>query len=166
MAEVVENNKNRWDAGAGTTALGIIGTTLGGLATAMAGGNALTGSHVGNAPFETHGVCQHDIQTLKELEAANAQIARLESEKYTDKTGLEIYKYFDGQLKELRATINQRFAAQDVINANMQSSLGVLKSQVDASAALLASITKTAIPKSVICNFDPCCNGCCQTNVM
>ena len=160
MAEVVENNKNRWDAGAGTTALGIIGTTLGGLATAMAG------SHVCNAPFETHGVCQHDIQTLKELEAANAQIARLESEKYTDKTGLEIYKYFDGQLKELRATINQRFAAQDVINANMQSSLGVLKSQVDASAALLASITKTAVPKSVICNFDPCCNSCCQTNVM
>ena len=28
MAEVVENNKNRWDAGAGMTALGIIGTTL------------------------------------------------------------------------------------------------------------------------------------------
>ena len=28
MAEVVENNKHRLDAGAGTTALGIIGTTL------------------------------------------------------------------------------------------------------------------------------------------
>ena len=165
MAEVTENNKHRWDAGAGTTALGIIGTTLGGLATAMAGGNALTGSHMCQAPFETHGVCQHDIQTLKELEAANAQIARLESEKYTDKTGLEVYKYFDGQLKELREDINRRFTAQEVINANVQSSLSILKSQGDASAALLASITKTAIPQSVICNFNPCCNAC-QTNVM
>ena len=159
MAEVVENNKHRWDAGAGTTALSIIGTTLGGLATAMAG------SHMCQAPFETHGVCQHDIQTLKELEAANAQIARLESEKYTDKTGLEVYKYFDGQLKELREDINRRFTAQEVINANVQSSLSILKSQGDASAVLLASITKTAIPQSVICNFNPCCNPC-QTNVM
>ena len=131
----------------------------------MAGGNALTGSHMCQAPFETHGVCQHDIQTLKELEAANAQIARLESEKYTDKTGLEVYKYFDGQLKELREDINRRFTAQEVINANVQSSLSILKSQGDASAALLASITKTAIPQSVICNFNPCCNAC-QTNVM
>lgn len=31
MPEIVENGRARWDAGAGTTALGIIGTTLGGL---------------------------------------------------------------------------------------------------------------------------------------
>ena len=166
MAEVVET-KHRWDAGAGTTALGIIGTTLGGLATAMVGGNALTGTRVGIAPFENQGVCQHEMQTFKELEDAKAQIARLESEKYTDSTGLEIYKYFNGQLQELRATINQRFTAQEVINANTQSAIGVLNSQVTASANLLSSITKTAIPKSVICNFDPCCcNDGCQTNVM
>lgn len=35
MPEIVENGHARWDAGAGTTALGIIGTTLGGLATAL-----------------------------------------------------------------------------------------------------------------------------------
>ena len=99
------------------------------------------------------------------MEAANAQIARLESEKYTDKAGLEVYKYFDGQLKELREDINRRFTAQEVINASVQSSLSILKSQGDASAALLASITKTAIPQSVICNFNPCCSPC-QTNVM
>lgn len=38
MPEIVENGRARWDAGAGTTALSIIGTTLGGLATVMAGG--------------------------------------------------------------------------------------------------------------------------------
>ena len=44
MPFVTENGHTRWDAGGGTTALGIIGTTLGGLATAVAGGNALTGA--------------------------------------------------------------------------------------------------------------------------
>lgn len=165
MAEVVET-KRRWDAGAGTTALGIIGTTLGGLATAMVGGNALTGTRVGITPFENQGVCQHEIQTLKELDSAKSQIAKLESEKYTDGVGLEIYKYFNGQLQELRSTINQRFTAQEVINANVQSALGVLNSQVTSSANLLSTITKTAIPQSVICNFNPCCNDGCQTNVM
>lgn len=67
MPEIVENGRARWDAGAGTTALGIIGTTLGGLATAMAGGNVLTGTRVAT-PFENQGVCQHDMDLMEKTQ--------------------------------------------------------------------------------------------------
>ena len=164
MPEIVENGHARWDAGAGTTALGIIGTTLGGLATAMAGGNALTGTRVAT-PFENQGVCQHDMDLMEKLNDAKAKIASLEAQKYSDASDLKLYEHFDKKISELKETMNARFSAQEVINANVNAAINVIKSQVAVSAAVLSSITKTAVPKSVICDFNAGC-GTCQTSVL
>ncbi len=161
MAEVMENGQKRWDAGAGTTALGIIGTALGGLATAMAGGNAVSRE----VSFENQSVCQHDMTLMQELNEAKSKIATLEAQKYSDTSDLKLYEYFNGKLTEFREFVNNKFTAQEVINANVNSAIGVMSSQVQDSANLLASITKTAVPRSVICDFNSGCSGC-QTSVM
>ena len=84
-------------AGKGTTALGIIGTVLGSIGTAGVAGNGgilpgLTGRQA-VAPYEMTGACMHDVNTLKELMAKDAEIAKLNSEKYTDKVRINGYEY-------------------------------------------------------------------------
>lgn len=162
MAEVTENGHQRWDAGAGTTALGIIGTALGGLATALVGGNTLA-ANSSSTPFENQQVCQHDIELVQQLNDANAKIQKYESERYSDQNDLKIYEYFIKKVDDLKDSVNTKFAAQEVINANLSSAVNVLNDQVKSSANLLSSITKTAVPQSVICNFDSTCSGCQTT---
>ena len=115
--------------------------------------------------------CSED-HTINRYEAAQAaRIAELETEvklrdanTYTDQKMLEVYKYFDGENKEIRASICEMKAAQGVINANLTTGLDVLKSQVAGTQAVVSGITRTAIPESVICNFcSPC--GCGNGNI-
>jgi hypothetical protein len=75
-----------------------------------------------------------------------------------------VYKYFDGENKEIRATICDMRAQQGVINANLTTGLDVLKSQVAGTQALVNGITRTAVPSSAICNFCSC-NTCCGSNI-
>ncbi len=151
-------------AGKGTTALGIIGTVLGSIGTAGVAGNGLlsglTGKQTVAAPYEMTGACMHDVNTLKELMAKDAEIAKYRSEKYTDTVGLEVYKYFDGQLKDLREAQNAKWTDQAVINANVNQGLTALSGQVAAVANTVGQITKVAVPQSSVCNFGCCgCNG-------
>lgn len=152
-------------AGRGTTALGIIGTVLGSIGTAGVAGNGgllsgLTGKQAVAAPYEMTGACMHDVDTLKELMAKDAEIARYRSEKYTDTVGLEVYKYFDGQLKDLREAQNNKWTEQAVINANVNQGLTALSGQVTAVANTVSQITRVAVPQSSICSFNSCgCNG-------
>lgn len=165
MAEVNENmnHKQRWDAGAGTTALGIIGTSLVGLATVLAGGNA-AGQAAGN--FQNQPVCQHDLGYVQEIGKLQSELDKEKSERYADGVGLRIYEYFNGKISSMKEEQNAKWTAQEVVNANFQSAVAVLKQQVETSASLLASITRTAIPQSAICNFNSGCNtGCCGTSV-
>lgn len=151
-------------AGKGTTALGIIGTVLGSIGTAGVAGNGgilpgLTGKQA-VAPYEMTGACMHDVSTLKELMAKDAEIAKLNSEKYSDKVGIELYKYIDGELKDIRATQNAKWTDQAVINATMNQGLTALSGQVTAVANTVNQITKVAVPQSSICNFGCCGCGC------
>jgi hypothetical protein len=116
-------------------------------------------------------VCSED-HVINRYEAAQAaKIAELETEvklrdanTYTDQKLLEMYKYFDGETKEIRADICDMKAQQGVINANLTTGLDVLKSQVASTQAVVAGITRTAVPESVICNFcNPC--GCNNGNI-
>jgi hypothetical protein len=108
--------------------------------------------------------CNED-HMINRYEAAHAaRIAELETEvklrdanTYTDQKLLEMYKYFDGETKEIKADICEIKAQQGVINANLTTGLDVLKSQVANTQAVVAGITRTAVPESVICNF---CNSC------
>jgi len=165
-------------AGKGTTALGIIGTALGSLA--LAGGNLLglnTGWNNGCAngvayntsgigPYdagccsENHLVNRYEMAQEQKISELQSQIALRDANTYSDQKLLEVYKYFDGEVKDIRATMCANDKAQAVVNANLNASVVALNGQVAATAATLATITKTAVPRSSICDFGcGCCNG-------
>jgi hypothetical protein len=158
---IVHDGTNYATNGKANAALttGIIGTSGFGLSllNSMGGLGGLFGGKT---------VCSED-HTVNRYEAAQAaRIAELETEvklrdanTYTDSKVLEVYKYFDGENKEMRAEICEMRAAQGVINANLTTGLDVLKSQVAGTQAVLSGITRTAVPESVICNFCSPCGG-------
>lgn len=90
-----------------------------------------------------------DIGISEALANRDMRIAQLEARAYSDESDLAVYKYFDGKFKEL----SDRLCAQEVFNANASGTMKVLADQIAQQQALLASITKTAIPESVICDF-------------
>lgn len=83
----------------------------------------------------------------------DAEISRLESEKYTNNAVIDLYKYIDGELKSMREQLNAKWTEQAVVNANLSNGLTALSGQAASTAQLVAQITKTAVPSSAICNF-------------
>lgn len=169
MAIVHDEHTNYASNGKANAALttGIIGTSGFGLSLLNGLSNGM--GLLGGAP---KAVCSED-HVINRYEAAQAaRIAELETEvklrdanTYTDQKILDVYKYFDGETKEIRANICEMKAQQGVVNANLMSGLDVLKAQVTGTQNLLAGITRTAVPQSSICNFcNPC--GCnCGNNI-
>ena len=161
-------------AGKGTTALGIIGTVLGSLGVAGNGGmglNLFGNSGVpqggyGYGPYQQGHICSEDHVVNRYEVAQQAKIAELETKvalrdanTYADQKLLEVYKYFDGEIKDIRSTMCANDKAQAVVNANLNASIIALNGQVAATAATLAGITKTAVPRSSICDFGCGCNS-------
>lgn len=85
----VESTNKKWVAGGGTTALGIIGTTLGGLNTLTNGG--LLGGLTGN------GNCG---KGCNETDKLRAEVAELKSERYTDAAVIAANKETVNNLKD------------------------------------------------------------------
>ena len=149
-------------AGKGTTALGIIGTVLGSLG--VAGNNGMGLNLFGN---NTNGCCSEDHVVNRYEAAQSAKIADLETKialrdanTYSDQKLLEVYKYFDGEIKDIRSIICANDKGQAIVNANLNASIVALNGQVAQTAATLAGITKTAVPRSSICDFGcGCCNS-------
>lgn len=158
-------------AGRGTTALGIVGTILGSIGTAGVLGNGTNWLGTNNARnnaayYEAECACMGDIKATKELMGKDAEIARLQSEKYTNDTELQLYKYIDGQLKDIRNTVelnkdnaNAKFAEQAVYNATVNGTLSTVAGQISGLQTIVGQITKTAVPSSAICNFGCGCSG-------
>ena len=167
MAIVHDDHTNYATNGKANAALttGIIGTSgFGlGLLNSLTGGNGLFGNNAPRGPY-----CSEDHMVNRYEAAQAAKIAELETEvklrdanTYTDQKMLEVYKYFDGETKQIRSEICEMRAQQGVINANLMSSVDVLRSQAADTRALLDGITRTAVPESVICKF---CNTCCSSS--
>jgi hypothetical protein len=161
---IVHDGTNYATNGKANAALttGIIGTS--GFGLSLLNGMGGLGGLLGGAKP----VCSEDHMVNRYEAAQAARIAELETEiklrdanTYTDQKFLEVYKYFDGENKEIRAEICEMRGAQGIINANLTTGLDVLKSQVAGTQAVVNGITRTAVPESVICNFcNPCgCNG-------
>lgn len=157
----------------GTTALGIIGTALGGLAVV---GNGMGLLNNGGGCYQNSNATMHDIEDTQKLAEKDAEIARLNSERYSD-AALASAKEFTTQAtidiyKELKADINTmkeqaagKWSDQAVINANITNGMTAINGQVQSTAALVAQITKTAVPTSAICNFGCGCQTGCGNNV-
>ena len=158
---IVHDEHNYASNGKANAALttGIIGTSGFGLSLLNGMGGLLGG--LGGRP-----VCNEDHFVNRYEASQSARIAELETEVkfrdsniYTDQKLLELYKYFDGENKAIRADICGIKADQGVINANLIAGIDVLKAQAADTRAVLAGITRTAVPSNVIC--DMCCPGVC-----
>lgn len=133
-------------AGGGTTALGIIGTVLGGAAVANSGllGNLLGGGQGGN------------------YNALMSELAKEKAERFAEKTGAEIYNAMFTQYKELaQATTNidKRVSALEVagplreqlVNQRIDCCCGSMNAGLAALQATVANITKLIVPASAVC---------------
>lgn len=106
----MEVDNNRWIAGGGTTAMSIIGTAAGGAALL---GEMLGGGLFGNGNNQQCASANNQISTLK------SQVARLQSEKYTDTS---ILKERDRHLEWVKglATVDAQLQA---VNDKLEKSV-------------------------------------------
>lgn len=133
-----------YQAGRGTTALGIIGTVLGSLGVAGNGGLGLF-SGVGAAPY-----CHENMPVNRYEASQSARIAELETEvKLRDANTFTM-----SEMGKLRGYVDNKFAAveksicdQAVYNATNTATIGCIANQVNQ----LMSLTKVVIPNTSIC---------------
>jgi hypothetical protein len=111
-----------------------------------------------NGCSEDHTVNRYEASQQAKIAELETKIALRDANTYSDQKLLEVYKYFDGEIKGIRETISSNDKLQAVVNANLNASIVALNGQVAQTAATLAGITRVAVPKNQICDF--CCNGC------
>ena len=117
---------SRGVANAGLTT-GIIGSALGALNSGVLGGGGILGGW-------NNGMVCSESQLVNRYEAGQAaRIAELETEVklrdsniYTDSKMLEMYKYFDGELRGVRDTLS----AQAVMNQKTADSFDMVKQDI------------------------------------
>ena len=119
----MENKYASKGVAAGGLTTGIIGTALG----------VLNGGGLGNI--------------LGGGNAKDAELAELKAERYSDKVGLELYRYIDGRFREFEG----RFEQQVAYNATNTATIGCLTNQLNALQAVFNGLTKTVIPTASIC---------------
>lgn len=128
---------SRGVAGSGL-GLGIAGTALG----------VLNGG-LGNL-FNTNAVCSENMHVSRYELGQESKIAKLESEIalrdaniYNDQKALELYKYFDGEIKRIDRTLCE----QAVYNATQTGAISCIQGQI----AQLQSLTKLVVPNTSVC---------------
>ena len=133
MVEIERNNTHGIAVGRLTT--GIIGTALsvlnGGLGNVLGG----VGGYNATCCSANMPVTRYELGLEQANAAKDAEISLLKANTYGDQKLLEVYRYFDGQLKEVRDTLS----AQAVTN------------QKTADSFALASADLAAV-KSDLCN--------------
>lgn len=128
-----------YTAGKGTTALGIIGTALGGVA--VAGGSLLGAANAArNGAQPVNEGCSENHLVNRYEAAQQARIAELETEIklrdaniYTDQKSLEMYRYIDGRLRDVETQIG----AQAVVNQKTADSFALAAADLAAARAEL-----------------------------
>lgn len=119
----------------GTTALGIIGTALGGLA--VAGGPALAalsgGARAAAECSENHLVNRYEAGQAARIAELETEVKLRDANTYTDQKMLEMYQYTDGRLRAIEADS----AAQKVLNQRTQDSFALAQADLAAVKAEL-----------------------------
>jgi hypothetical protein len=120
--------------------LGIAGTALGVLGNGL--GNLFNANPAGTCHENTH-VNRYELAQEQKIADLQSQIALRDANIYNDQKLLEVYKYFDGELKGVRDELcNQR-----VYNATNTSVIGCMQGQI----AQLYSLTKLVVPNASVC---------------
>ena len=123
--------------------LGIAGTALGVL-------NGGLGNLLGGFGMYNNGVCSDNMAVNRYELGQENRIAKLESEIalrdaniYNDQKMLEMYKYFDGEVKRIDRTLCE----QAVYNATQTGAISCIQGQI----AQLQSLTKLVVPNTSVC---------------
>lgn len=131
-----------------------LGTGIGGLVLGAANGglgNLFGGWGANGTCHENMPVNRYELGLQQENASLKSQIALRDANTYSDQKLLELYKYFDGEVKDIRATMCASDKAQAVINAKFESGFAILNTQVASINNTIANLTKTVIPNSSVC---------------
>lgn len=122
--------------------LGIAGTALGLLNGGLGGilGNGWNGA--ANC-HENTPVNRYELAQEQKIADLQSQVALRDANIYGDQKLLEVYKYFDGELKGIR----NELCDQKVYNATNNAAIGCIQGQV----AQLYSLTKLVVPNTSVC---------------
>lgn len=104
-----------------------------------------------NTCSENHTVNRYELSQESKIAELQSQIALRDANTYNDQKLLEVYKYFDGELKEIRQNQCDKWASQGVINAQFESGINVLGSQITSVSNTINGLTKTVIPNANVC---------------
>lgn len=125
--------------------LGIAGTALG-----LLNNNGLLGG-LFNTCSENTPVTRYEQTLVQEIARKDSEIALRDANTYNDQKLLELYKFVDGEFKEIRAALCDTRAAQGVINAKFESGIDLAAAQIASINNTMASITRTVIPNANVC---------------
>jgi hypothetical protein len=88
-------------------------------------------------------VNRYELSQQRRIADLESQVALRDANIYGDQKLLDVYKYFDGELKDVRNELcNQR-----VYNATNNSAIGCMQGQI----AQLYSLTKLVVPNTSVC---------------
>ena len=144
-------------SGTGTTALGIIGTVLGGLATAMSSGNGLlnlnnnSGKGCPNANDSNTFVTKEELNLTQQIAAKDSEIALLKSEQNTE---IKIADVYDRLVTKINQGQNEQTAwnmQQAVNNATMSAAIAANSTSISALQNSCSQITKLVVPNTSVC---------------
>ena len=130
--------------------LGIAGTALGVLNSGWLNGTRLFNNGAYTCS-ENMPVSRYELGQESKISELQSQVALRDANTYNDQKLLEVYKYFDGELKNIRATMCDNNAKQGIINAKFESAVDVLGSQVASINTTISGLTKTVIPNANVC---------------
>lgn len=111
--------------------LGIAGTALG---LFNNNGNGLLGGLFGNNYncHENMPINRYELNQESSISKLESENALLKANIYGDQKLLEVYKYFDGQVKDLRETVCANDKALAVSNAKIEGTFAVLGEKINA----------------------------------
>lgn len=139
--------------------MGVIGTVLGGLATAMAGGTGiglLGGNNRSmngcpNANDSNTYVTKAELNMTQELARKDSEIALLKSEQNTEIKIADVFERVMTRVNQNQRDQDAWNASQSVVNAQMSSAISTNASSIASLQNTCAQITKTIVPITSVC---------------
>ena len=120
--------------------LGIAGTALGVL---NGGLSNILGTGCNNNCSENMLVNRYELGQENKISKLESEIALRDANIYNDQKMLDMYKYFDGEIKRIDKTLCE----QAVYNATQTGAISCIQGQI----AVLQGLTKTIIPITNVC---------------
>ena len=110
--------------------LGVAGTALGLMNGGL--GNIFGGWGNHACCSENTGVNRYELNQAGVISKLESDVALRDANIYNDQKLLEVYKYFDGQVKDIRATMCENDKALAVSNAKIEGTFAVLGEKLNA----------------------------------